>query len=550
MRAKLDPPSNPSTDLERTAYPTLSPGLMQELEAIGERRKIEAGGVIFEVGQPDYELVVVLEGTVNVLERHGDRIVASLPAPNFVGELSLLLGQSVFMACEAAEPSLILTIPHDRLKEALRTNTALADVLLPAFSARRQILIESGSGGLTLIGERDGARTNQVRSFLERNRVPFCYVDRSEPDRVARAKEDCDVGDSGLTAIIGHSDVLLEPTVNELADRLGISARADTKQRFDMVVIGGGPAGLAAAVYGASEGLKTLVVEDTAVGGQASTSSRIENYLGFSTGVSGAELTQQAELQAVKFGAQFAAPRRAVSLSRVDSADNDGDFLVGLNDGTKVRSRTVVLANGVQYRRLALENLEQFEGTGVYYAATDFEASLCRGADAVIVGGGNSAGQAAMHLAQTAAHVQLVIRREGLAASMSSYLSNRILNSQHVTIHKRSEVVELSGKGVLASVSIKNVETGKIEALQARALFPMIGAAPFTEWLGDAIELDERGYVKTGYHGSPYGTSTPGIFAVGDIRSNSVKRVASAVGEGSVVVSSIHAFLIGKQQAE
>lgn len=550
MPAKLDPPSNPSTDLERTAYPTLSTDLMQALEAIGERRQIDAGGVIFEVGQPDYDLVVVLEGTVNVLERHGDQVVSSLPAPNFVGELSLLLGQSVFMACEAAEPSLILTIPHDRLKKALRTNTALADVLLPAFSARRQILIENGSGGLTLIGERDSARTNQVRSFLERNRVPFTYVDRSEPDRVADAKGDCVVGESGLAAIIGHSDVLLEPTVIELADQLGISARADTSRRFDMVVIGGGPAGLASAVYGASEGLKTLVVEDTAIGGQAGTSSRIENYLGFSTGVSGAELTHQGELQAVKFGAQFAAPRRAVSLSRMDGADGDGDFLVGLNDDTNVRARSIILANGVQYRRLALENLERFEGAGVYYAATDFEASLCRGANAVIVGGGNSAGQAAMHLAQTAVHVHLVIRGNGLAASMSSYLSNRIHTSERITIHKRSEVIELSGKGSLEGVSIKDVETGKIHALKAKALFPMIGAVPFTDWLDDAVELDERGYVKTGYHGFPYATSASGVFAVGDIRSNSVKRVASAVGEGSVVVSSVHEFLAGKQPTE
>ncbi|MCG8456601.1 MAG: FAD-dependent oxidoreductase, partial [Holophagales bacterium] len=320
----------------------------------------------------------------------------------------------------------------------------------------------------------------------------------------------------------------------------GMDLQVEKGELYDLAVVGAGPAGLAAAVYGASEGLCTLVVEDTAIGGQAGTASRIENYLGFSTGISGSELAYQGEIQAVKFGARITVPRRAVALRRIDEG-----FELTLDDGSRARTRSVVIAAGVQYRRLPLERLEALEGAGVYYAATHLEARLCAGSDAVIVGGGNSAGQAAMFLSRHARCTHIMVRGEGLAATMSSYLSERIHGDPHIRLWTRTEVAALHGEEQLEAVTLRDRDSGETSRVEASALFVMIGAAPNTGWLQGTLELDEHGFVTTGQGGEPYGTSLAGVYAVGDIRSGSVKRVASAVGEGSVVVSAIHRYLRG-----
>ena len=323
---------------------------------------------------------------------------------------------------------------------------------------------------------------------------------------------------------------------------MGLDLVADTHEVFDVLVVGAGPAGLAASVYAASEGLNVLAIEDTAIGGQAGTSSRIENYLGFPKGVSGAELAYRGEVQAVKFGARVTAPRRATSLHA-----KDGLYYVGLDDERCVRGRTVILANGVQYRRLPLDRLREFEGRGIYYAATDLEARFCHNTEAVIVGGGNSAGQAAMFLSRSAKRVHLVVRGEGLAATMSSYLSDRIENDKNIRMWTRTEVCALHGEEKLGCLTLCNRDTGEETDIQSEALFIMVGAAPNTDWLGDQIKLDEKCFILTGHDAGEgirgFETSLPGVYAVGDIRAGSVKRVASAVGEGSVVVSAVHGYL-------
>ena len=359
---------------------------------------------------------------------------------------------------------------------------------------------------------------------------------------MAELRQSCDIPVSGTFAVVGHSEVVLNPSPRELACAMGLDLVADADELFDVIIVGAGPAGLAASVYAASEGLNVLAIEDTAIGGQAGTSSRIENYLGFPKGVSGAELAYRGEVQAVKFGARVTAPRRATSL-------NFGDciFHVGLDDERCVRGKAVILANGVQYRRLPLDRLKELEGRGIYYAATDLEARFCRDTEAVVVGGGNSAGQAAMFLSRTAKRVHLVVRGEGLAATMSSYLSQRIESDPKVQMWTHSEICDLKGKDRLEALTICGREDDQRTEIETRALFIMIGAAPNTDWLGDHIALDDKGFILTGHdagedvHG--FETSMPGVYAVGDIRSGSVKRVASAVGEGSVVVSAVHGYL-------
>lgn len=330
----------------------------------------------------------------------------------------------------------------------------------------------------------------------------------------------------------------------EVSAALGLDLEAKADRLFDVLVVGAGPAGLAASVYSASEGLNVITIEDTAIGGQAGTSSRIENYLGFPRGISGADLAYLGEVQAVKFGARFTVPRRATKLHCKKT-----HYEVELDDETCIRTRSIVLANGVQYQRLPLDDLERLEGHGVYYAATELEARFCKNTEVVIIGGGNSAGQAAMFLSRHAKHVHLLVRRDGLSETMSSYLSTRILSDPSITLWTQSEVCHLDGEKRLESVHIKNRQTGEVKQVDSQALFIMIGAAPNTGWLNGQVDLDAKGFIKTGADVSletrGYATSMPGIYAVGDIRSGSVKRVASAVGEGSVVVSAVHAHLNG-----
>ncbi len=528
---------NPRTALERTAWPEVDPSFLDAISAHAEERTFADGDVVFEVGQPTYDFLYIEQGAVDVLDRADGRAVVSLEAGTFLGELGMLMGQGAFMAGIARGGLKARVVPRDVFTELVATVPAIGDVVIPAFIARRRLLVDWHEGGLIIAGSMQDRRTVRLLEFVERSGIPHRWCELADlPGSIDHP------GDRPV-AVVGDSRVLLAPTPRHLAVAIGFDLRADASDIFDVVVVGAGPAGLGAAVYATSEGLCTLVIEDTAIGGQAGTSSRIENYLGFPTGLSGAELARRGAAQAFKFGAKLTVPRRATSLVRGD----DGLFHVVLDDERCVRTRSVVLATGLQYRRLPIDGLEDYEGQGVYYAATDLEARLCRDSEAVVVGGGNSAGQAAMFLSRYASRVHLVVRRDGLSETMSSYLSDRILPHERIELHTRSEVVDVGGSdGALQRVTLRDAD-GRTRTLHASALFIMIGAVASTDWVGDLVTRDPNGMVITGRDARadarPYETSEPGVFAVGDVRAGSVKRVASAVGEGSVVISAIHAHL-------
>ncbi len=541
-------PNTTKSNLDLTAWPDMDDALLDIFRDAGEQCDVPKGHVLFEVGQSSYDLIVLLEGKLNIIDRTVDRLAAIIDKPAFVGELGMLMNQDTFLACEAAEPSRVIVVKQARLTELVANVPEVADVVVPAFAARRRMLIEDGRGGLTLVGREKDARTNALRAFLSRNKIPHEFVDRDDADALSKVREGCDLPDSESVVITGDGHILPDPDTREMAQALGLWLEVQTENTYDLVVIGAGPSGLAAAVYGASEGLNTLVIEDSAIGGQAGMSSRIENYLGFTTGISGADLAYRGEIQAVKFGASIAMPRRATALREGTCQKDKGlrCLEIDLDGDVTVYAKTVILANGVQYRRLPLARLREFEGSGVYYAATELEARFCRKTNAVIVGGGNSAGQAAMFLSRHSSCTHIVVRNGGLADTMSSYLSDRIESDESINLVTQSEVVALHGDKHLEAVTLRHCETGEETLIDTRALFIMIGAVPYTDWLDGAVELDHQGFVKTGAavgQENGFATSLPGVFAVGDIRSGSVKRVASAVGEGSVTVSAVHGFI-------
>ncbi|MBP1182245.1 thioredoxin reductase (NADPH) [Methylobacterium sp. PvR107] len=388
-----------------------------------------------------------------------------------------------------------------------------------------------------LIGEDDDRAVRKIAEFASRNRLPYRSYALGSPEARTVAQS-CAVAADRPAVIFGRDIVVAEPTPDKIAQLFGLNHKLIDDEAFDVIIVGGGPSGVAAGVYAGAEGLRALVVEDVAIGGQAGTSSRIENYMGFPTGISGADLVWRGEVQAMKFGTRFAMPRRVAKLERLE----DGAFCATFENGQRVRGRAVVVATGVQYRRLPIDRLEAFEGAGIYYAATDIEARYCRNAEAIIIGGGNSAGQAAMFLSRSARHVRLLVRGQSLAASMSQYLSSRLEADPAITIEYGSELSALHGEDRLDAVTVRNVEDGTVRTVATCAVFVMVGAAPNTRWLADLIKLDDHGFVLTGDTAgaaSPYATSHPGIFAVGDVRAGSVKRVASSVGEGSVVISKV-----------
>lgn len=505
--------ATPRNELEKAAWPSPDGKAADALRNAGERMRVDAGHWFFEVGQDHYDFVWLLEGAIDIVDPGQDIVVTRISAPHFVGEIGMLTGQKTFLGGVAAEPCEAVVISYNRFRELISTVPEVSDLILPAFAARRRLLIEWREGGLVIVGHEDDGDTVSLLEFATRNRIPFNYVDREDDSAVAALRRDCDLPEQGTAVVTANGHVLHAPSRGDLARAIGIDLSFDDDRTFDVAVIGGGPGGLAAAVYAASEGLATVVVEDVAIGGQAGTSSRIENYLGFSTGISGSDLAYQGVIQAVKFGAELAVPRRAVSLGRgacVEGDDHDC-FHVGLDDGQTIRTRTVILANGVQYRRLPLPRLEELEGAGIYYAATEMEARFCKGTDAVIVGGGNSAGQAAMFLSRHANCTHIVLRGDGLADTMSSYLSDRIERDPAIDLVTCCEVVKLHGEDRLEAVTLRNTETGREWQIETRALFIMIGAVPHTEWLDGAVELDERGFVVTGQNGSAFATSVPGV---------------------------------------
>jgi len=531
------------------AFPRLDDGQLAALEAIGERRRVQRSDVLFREGDARYDFLVILSGKVAIVEGYDsgrERTIGVHGERRFLGELNLLTGQAAFLTAVVEEEGEVLAVPPERLRELVTHDTNLGDLILRAFLLRRSVLIGLGAG-FRIIGSRYAPDTRRIREFAARNRLPHHWIDLEKDTDAEALLRELGVSPEETPVVIWRGrEVLRNPSNVELAKLFGLPLPRSKDEVCDLIVVGAGPAGLAAAVYGASEGLDTLALDALATGGQAGTSSRIENYLGFPAGVSGAELTDRAVLQAEKFGAELTVPARATSLER--RADH---YAIGLEDGQELRARAIVIATGVQYRRLPVPRLEELEGTSVYYAATLMEAQLCRGDPVAVVGGGNSAGQAALFLTGHASHVDLIVREPVLSENMSRYLADRIERNSDIDVHLHSEVRELCGRDALEALVVEDNRTGDRERIEARALFVFVGAAPHTRWLGDNMALDSGGYILTGPDACNgdmsddrvplmLETSLPAVFAAGDVRSGSIKRVASAVGEGSIAIRMVH----------
>jgi len=542
------------------AFRELSDAELAALGPLGVRRAVSAGEYLYREGDPSYDFYVVLSGAVEIVVNTDgkERVIVRHTPGRFLGELNLLTGQRVYVSARVAEAGEVLALSRDAFRRVIATNASLGDKILAAFLARRAILLSGASSAIRVIGSRFSPESGHVREFLIRNRIPHEWLDPDVDSDVERLLREFQIAPRELPVVIVSGKVLRRLTPGVLADYLGLTVGPLPDGGFDLIVVGAGPAGLAAAVYGASEGLRTLVLEMVAVGGQAGASSRIENYLGFPTGVSGGDLTQRATVQAQKFGASFSSPCTVTSL-----AEQAGHFVLRLSNGTEVPGRAVIVATGARYRHLDAVGLERFESRGVYYAATELEARACAGSPAVVAGGGNSAGQAALFLADAGSAVTIVIRGPDLAASMSRYLVDRIEADPRITLRRNTRIVALEGGDSLTGVRISS--SGGEETLAATALFSFIGADPASQWLSGCAGLDDRGFVLTdrslgrehlkgpwealGRAPLPFETSHPGLFAVGDVRSGSTKRVAAAVGEGSAAVRSVHEYLAFNRSA-
>ena len=537
-------------------FPRLGEDQMAVLMAAGDRRPIEAGEVLFRAGDASYDFYAVVAGRIAIVEHQGtpeERVIGVHSEGRFLGELSLMTGEPAYTTALVREAGEVVVLSRELLQRVVAANQTLGDLILSAFMARRALLIGLGTG-VRLIGSRLSPETRRLREFLTRNRVPHGFMDLESDEQVDALLRGLAIGPAETPIVLTGGDVLRKPSNRELADLLHLRSAMTPDEVCDTVIVGAGPAGLGAAVYAASEGLTTVLVDSVATGGQASTSSRIENYLGFPAGVSGSELAERAAVQAARFGVRIAVPESAVRLRF-----EDGYHVLDLDTGELVRARTAVLATGASYRRLAVERLATFEGAGAYYAATQVEAQLCANDAVAVVGAGNSAGQAAIFLAEHTRGVHLVVRGGDLEASMSRYLIDQIEAAPAIEVRCRSEVRDLHGNGSLEGITIVDNRSGETERLDSRALFIFIGADPCTAWLDGQLVVDEHGFLVTGQdlsltHLDPAGdrreraplpleTSRPGVFAVGDVRAGSIKRVASAVGEGAMAVTLIHQYL-------
>ena len=538
-------------------FPTLTPQQIARIEAHGRRRATTLGEVLVDVGDRPVPFFVVLRGAIESQRPReaGHIVIASIGPSQFTGEASLMSGRRSVARLRVTEAGEVIELTREQLQGLIQNDAELSQILMRAFILRRLEIIAHDLGDTVMIGSTHSAGTLRINEFLTRNGHPFHYVDLDRDQEAQDLIDKFQVGVDDLPVIICQgSAVLRNPTNAEIADCLGFNEAIDRGRVVDLIVVGAGPAGLAAAVYAASEGLDVLVLESNVAGGQAGSSSRIENYLGFPTGISGLDLTGRAYAQALKFGAQVLVATGAIGLSC------DGRrYAIDVGDGPPISGRALIIASGAEYRKPAIENLSKFEGTGVYYAATPMEARICGGNEVVVVGGGNSAGQAAVFLASTARRVHILVRGSGLADSMSRYLIRRIEEHPAIVLRTHTEIVELHGERELERIRWRDSATGVTEDHRIAHVFMMTGAAPNTAWLNDCIVTDERGFVKTGADLSPQEladagwpltrppylleTSRPGIFAVGDVRSGNVKRVASAVGEGSIAVAFVHQVL-------
>ena len=539
------------------AFPTLSPKDVETLTARGRPRPVRSGEILFAEGERNRSFFVVLEGSIEIIG-HSKGIPQTVAVHHpgaFTGDIDMLSGRAILVTGRAGEDGRVVELSNSELRRAVDELPELGETLVKAFLMRRALLIGENFEGVTILGSRFSPDAHRLRDFATRNGVPFRWIDLDTDEEADALLRQFNIPASATPIVLGSDgEWVSNPSITEFARCMGLEATLEPDHVYDVVVVGAGPAGLAASVYAASEGLDVLTLDALAAGGQAGTSARIENYLGFPTGISGKELTGNALLQAQKFGANISVPAPVRSLGL-----DGGERVVTLMDGTRIRTRCVLVASGVEYRRLEVPGFSDFDGAGVYYAATDMEARLCRGEEVVVVGAGNSAGQAIVYLSKYASRVHVVVRRQDLGTSMSRYLVDRVEHIKNVEIHRAAVVTALEGNGHLSAVQVKR-SNGQPRTIETTSLYLFIGAEPNTTWLHGCVELDRKGFVLTGNGLAPstaeterwraagrgpfpLETSLPGVFAAGDVRSGSAKRVASAVGEGAMAVSFVHAHL-------
>jgi thioredoxin reductase (NADPH) len=545
-----------SADIRGEAFPVLTAEQINRIRPLSRVRKVKAGEIVFEPGDLDISFFVLLSGSMEIVQPgiQGERLIVNHDAGEFTGEITMISGRRGLVRGRVTAAGEFLEMSSAQLRTLVARDAELSEIFMRAFILRRVTLINRGQGNVILMGSRHSAKTLRLREFLTRNGHPFSYVDLDTDNSSQQMLDHFQVTMEEIPVVVcNNRTVLRSPSIQELARCLGLNAHITASEVRDLVIVGAGPAGLAAAVYGASEGLDVLVIEAESPGGQAGSSSRIENYLGFPMGISGQELAGRAAAQAQKFGAKVLIANNVTKLN----CDRSPYELI-VDCGQVIRSRTVVIASGAQYKKPKLENLTKFEGQGVYYGATYIEAQLCGKEDAIVVGGGNSAGQAAVYLSQTASKVHMLVRSGQLSDTMSRYLIQRIDENPVIELHYYTEIVGLDGDTQLECVTWRDKNTGETSTHDIRYVFIMAGGSPRTDWLKGCVAMDNKGFILTGRDLDPVlqdyhwplprvpqmlETSLPGVFAVGDVRAGNVKRVASAVGEGSIAISLVHRVL-------
>jgi thioredoxin reductase (NADPH) len=549
-------PVSSALDARTQSFPVLTEAQINRVRSVGTLRPVKAGDILFEPEDTNIPFFVLLSGSMEIMQPEctGERLIAKHGPGEFTGEMTMVSGRRSLVRGRVTQPGEFLELSAQGLRSLIARDAELSEIFMRAFILRRLALIRRGQGNVVLLGSRHSAHTLRLREFLTRNEHPFAYVDL-DTDKTSQSLLDhfqVKLEEIPVVICMGRS-VLRNPSLQELADCLGLNSAVDQTQLRDLIIVGAGPSGLAAAVYAASEGLNVLVVETATPGGQAGSSSKIENYLGFPTGLSGQELAARAIAQTEKFGAKMMV---AHSVARLDC--DKRPYKVILDNGNRLPARAIVIATGAQYNKPRISNLEQFEGQGIYYGATYMESQLCEQEDIIVVGGGNSAGQAAVFLAQTASKVHILVRSGRLSDTMSRYLIQRIEENPAIEIHYQTEIVALAGDGHLERVTWRDKSTGQTSVHDIRHVFVMAGASPRTDWLRGCVALDDKGFILTGRDldavteaplwtlgraPQMLETSLPGVFAVGDVRSGNVKRVASAVGEGAIAIHLVHRAL-------